>query len=357
MITIKYFDLFSGVGGFRAAFEQIDGMECVGHCEIDKHADRSYRALFNTEGEWFCDDARAINTDKMPDFDLICGGFPCQSFSLAGLKKGFEDNRGTLFFEITRILRAKKPTIFCLENVPGLLCHEKGRTFSIILSALSDLGYSIEWAVLNSKDFGVPQSRKRVYIIGYLNERCAGKVLPIGETNGAAPLQRGTTTLPDQAFVDLTIGHPKITTTARCLTASYSNMTLSTHKAERSGVVRIRGNVKRGYHEAKPGDSITISYPNSNRLHTRVKPDCAHTIDTGGNEGVLTAANRIRRLTPRECFRLQGYREDQIDKILAVTSDRQAYKQAGNGVTVPVVHAIGVKLKAVWDEIMGGDSQ
>lgn len=186
---MKYLDLFSGAGGFRSAFEQIPGTECVGHCEIDVHADKSYRALFHTEGEWFCNDARQIDTAGLPDFDLVCGGFPCQSFSIAGHRKGFEDTRGTLFFEIARILKARKPPFVLLENVPGLLSHDEGRTFAVILGTLSRLGYHVEWQVLNSKDFGVPQSRQRVFIVGYLGAGCAGKILPILGTNGASLIQ------------------------------------------------------------------------------------------------------------------------------------------------------------------------
>ena len=186
---MKYLDLFSGAGGFRSAFEQIPGTECVGHCEIDVHADKSYRALFHTEGEWFCNDARQIDTAGLPDFDLVCGGFPCQSFSIAGHRKGFEDTRGTLFFEIARILKARKPPFVLLENVPGLLSHDEGRTFAVILGTLSQLGYHVEWQVLNSKDFGVPQSRQRVFIVGYLGAGCAGKILPILGTNGASLVQ------------------------------------------------------------------------------------------------------------------------------------------------------------------------
>ncbi|MPN62769.1 hypothetical protein SDC9_210522 [bioreactor metagenome] len=125
----------------------------------------------------------------MPDFDLLCGGFPCQAFSNAGLRRGFDDARGTLFFEIARLARAKRPAYLLLENVPGLLSHDKGRTFAAILASLCDLGYSVEWHVLNSKDFGVPQSRRRVFLIGYLDIRCAGKILPVRETNAKALIQ------------------------------------------------------------------------------------------------------------------------------------------------------------------------
>ena len=184
--TIRFFDLFSGIGGFREGLDRAGGFQCVGHCEVDAHADKNYRLLFDTEGEWFCDDARAIETEGMPGFDLLCAGFPCQAFSIAGKREGFADARGTLFFEIARLAEARRPAYVLLENVPGLLSHDKGRTFYTILSTFWKLGYHVEWKVLNSKDFGVPQSRRRVYIIGYLDERCAGKILPFPETNGTA---------------------------------------------------------------------------------------------------------------------------------------------------------------------------
>ena len=424
---MKYLDLFSGAGGLRSAFEQIPGTECVGHCEIDVHADKSYRALFHTEGEWFCNDARQIDTAGLPDFDLVCGGFPCQSFSIAGHRKGFEDTRGTLFFEIARILKARKPPFVLLENVPGLLSHDEGRTFAVILGTLSRLGYHVEWQVLNSKDFGVPQSRQRVFIVGYLGAGCAGKILPILGTNGASLIQvlggaqglrvydpegiactqaaqaggmGGKTGLyavgfnrkdgithglkeayalnasnfrglnrnqsqtavlktDDASFIDLCAGNPKLTDTARCVTANYGKTTLCYHKGERSGVLEtdgvllIKEATKCGFKPANIGDTVDLSYATSNTRRGRVGRDIAHTLDTGSTQGVVTLSGRIRKLTPRECFRLQGYRENQIDKILAITSDSQAYKQAGNGVTVNVVYAIGLKIKAAWDELYG----
>ena len=187
--TIRFFDLFSGIGGFREGLQRAGGFTCVGHCEADAYADHNYRVLFDTEGEWFCNDARNIETERMPDFDLLCAGFPCQAFSIAGRREGFADARGTLFFEVARLVADKRPAYFLLENVPGLLSHDKGRTFHTILSTLSELGYHVEWKVLNSKDFGVPQSRKRVYIVGYLDGRCAGKILPFPKANGTALIQ------------------------------------------------------------------------------------------------------------------------------------------------------------------------
>lgn len=120
-MAIRFFDMFAGIGGFRSGLEAVGGFECIGHCEIDKRTNMAYCAIYDTEGEYYCDDARTINPDEMPDFDLLCAGFPCQSFSVAGKRLGFEDTRGTLFFEVARLLAAKRPAFFLLENVPGLL--------------------------------------------------------------------------------------------------------------------------------------------------------------------------------------------------------------------------------------------
>ena len=182
--------MFAGIGGFRAGLTRAGGFQCVGHCEIDKYADASYRAIHDIrEEERYYPDARAIDPDDLPDFDLLCGGFPCQAFSNAGRRRGFADARGTLFFEIARLAEAKRPRYLLAENVPGLLSHDHGKTFAVILSTLGDLGYHVEWAVLNSKHFGVPQSRKRVFLICYLDPRCAGKILPVPGGHGEALIQ------------------------------------------------------------------------------------------------------------------------------------------------------------------------
>ena len=127
-------------GGFREGLRRAGNFVCVGHCEVDTYADKNYRLLFDTEGEWYCNDARTIEPERMPDFDLLCAGFPCQAFSIAGKREGFADARGTLFLKLPGFLKAKRPSYFILENVPGLLSHDKGRTFCTILSTLSELG-------------------------------------------------------------------------------------------------------------------------------------------------------------------------------------------------------------------------
>ena len=380
--------MFAGIGGFRAGLDRIGGFQCVGHCEIDKYADASYRAIHDIrEEERYYPDARKIDPNDLPGFDLLCGGFPCQAFSNAGRRKGFEDARGTLFFEIARLAQARRPAYLLLENVPGLLTHDQGRTFSAILATLNDLGYRVEWMVLNSADFRVPQVRKRVFIIGYLDPRCAGKILPVFGTNGKTLIQilggsqgyrvydpRGTACTqtaggggkgvktglylmePDSAqscFVDLCIGRPTPTENARCLTARYSQTTLCNHRGERSGVLLIKEATKRGYKEAMVGDTVDLGYAGSNTRRGRVGRDIAHTLETSCIQGIVERGGRIRRLMPRESLRLQGFAEEQIDKILAITSDAQAYKQAGNSVTITVIEAIGRRIRAVDEELRG----
>lgn len=469
---IRFFDMFSGIGGFRAGLEKASGFECVGHCEIDKHADAAYRALHNVkESETYYSDAKTIDTDILPEFDLLCAGFPCQSFSIAGKRKGFSDPRGTMFFEIARVVRARRPAYLLLENVPGLLSHDKGRTYATILHTLCDLGYSCEWQVLNSKNFGVPQSRRRVYIIGYLNRKCAGKILPVRETNAKALIQllggHQDSRVYDPEGLSKTllaksgglggktglyaVGYnrrDKITgriDTAYALNASnfrglnrnqtqnavfeeasmepikignvnpsgkgqngnvYSAEglcpTLTTNKGEgikvslgcaaktsaacavltpdrekvrqngrrikdegepmftltsqdKHGVLLIKEATKLGYREAEPGDSIDLSFADINTRRGRVGSGVAHTLNTGSSQGVMTLRGRIRRLVPRECLRLQGFLDEQIDRILSVSSDAQAYKQAGNAVTVNVVYELGLRLKTAHRAICGDE--
>lgn len=162
--------MFSGIGGFELGIQQAAQelgiqTECVGYSEIDKHAIATYKEHFNHDNYG---DATTINPHALPEFDLLVGGFPCQAFSIGGKRLGFEDTRGTLFFDIARVLKANYPEHFILENVKGLISHDKGNTFRTILRTLDELGYNVQWKVLNSKDYGVPQHRERVYIVGHL---------------------------------------------------------------------------------------------------------------------------------------------------------------------------------------------
>ena len=370
--NIWYLDLFSGIGGFREGLTQAGGFTCAGHCEIDQHADRSYRALFDTEGEWFCDDIRKADPEELPDVELLCGGFPCQAFSIAGNRGGFADPRGTLFFEIARLTEAKRPAYLLLENVPGLLNHDGGRTFAAILHALDGLGYSVEWQVLNSKDFGVPQSRKRVYLIGYLDKRCRGKIFPFTETAGTPLIQIRPGAQGERVYSPEGV--------SCTLTAQPGGFGGKTGLYEVG--LPIKENTKKGYAMAYPGDSIDLAYSTTNTRRGRVGRKIAHTLTSSSGQGTLEACpvrnplvkeqkrnaaqvrppsspmftlttkdrhgvlhqGSIRRLTPRECLRLQGWKDERIDKVIPLQSDAQLYKQAGNGVTVNVIEAIGRRL-------------
>ena len=359
--VISFFDMFSGIGGFRAGLERVGGFECIGHCEIDPYANKSYNAIFDTKGEVFFNDATQINPELLPEFDLLCAGFPCQSFSVAGKRGGFEDSRGTLFFEIARVLKAKQPSYFLLENVPGLLNHNKGKTFQTILCTLDELGYGLEWQVLNSADFFVPQTRKRMYAFGYRDERCAGQVLPFTECNpkalrqiiGGSQGQRIydidclSCTLASNAggqggktgmYIDMN-ENPCITCLARCIKSRY-NSGITNRKGENSGVIEC-----------------LMPCLTPNRLYKRqqgprFRPDnCPmFTLTACDIHGILENF-RIRKLMPKECLRLQGFKDDQIDKMVEINSDNQLYKQAGNAVTVTVVQAIGERIKEIHENL------
>jgi DNA (cytosine-5)-methyltransferase 1 len=169
---MKYFSMFSGIGGFDYVLNKLNH-DCVGFCEIDKYAIKTYYKNFDNE-VYNYGDATKINTKKLPRFNILCAGFPCQAFSSAGKRSGFDDTRGTLFYEVARIIKDKKPKIICLENVPGLLNHNKGQTFEIIIKTLYELGYSVQWSIINSAYY-TQQNRKRVYIFGFLTKGRANK--------------------------------------------------------------------------------------------------------------------------------------------------------------------------------------
>src|SRR5699024_998603 len=170
---MNFLDLFAGIGGFRLGMERA-GHKCVGFVEFDKFARQSYENMYDTKGEWTAHDITKVTDDDIRQLgherriDIITGGFPCQAFSIAGQRKGFKDTRGTLFFEIARFADILKPRYLFLENVRGLMSHDNGNTFETILRALDELGDDVEWDLLNSKDFGIPQNRERVFIIGHL---------------------------------------------------------------------------------------------------------------------------------------------------------------------------------------------
>jgi DNA (cytosine-5)-methyltransferase 1 len=370
---IKYFSLFSGIGGFEKGIEQayVDitnrkknregeanpkenararkglvaspgkvsstkarqsgelpdwsddprAPHCVGYSEIDKFAIQIYQKHFPKHENY--GDINLVRAYDLPDFDLLVGGFPCQSFSIAGKRKGFEDTRGTLFFEIARILRKKQPRLVLLENVKGLLSHDEGRTFRIIISTLDELGYDIQWQVLNSKNFGVPQNRERVFIAGHLRGTPRPQVFPI-RSNGEQNTQ-------------IHEGKKEI---AQTVNATYAK--------NQSDAQYIIHNVYGGFGEQ-----------NVREFH-----DYSPTIRTpkgGGHLPMVVKKLLIRKLTPTECERLQGFPDGWTKYGIKITdkklmgfpiyqfiemSDAQRYKTLGNAVTVNVVKEIMVRLLA-----------
>ena len=313
---MKFLDLFSGIGGFRLGLERA-GHTPVGWVEIDKFARQSYQAMYDTTGEWTATDINKVTDEQWRKFngtvELIAGGFPCQSFSIAGKREGFlNKTKGTLFFEVARAVKQIKPRFVFLENVKGLLNHDKGNTFRTILSTFDELGYDVEWRVLNSKNFGVPQNRERVYIIGHLRGDSGREVFSIFGENG-------------ETYKDDLSPTPN-----------------TMQGGGREPKVMVREATKKGYDVATVGDSINISQPNSKTRRGRVGHGIANTLVTGSEQATLTSEYRIRKLTPRECWRLQSFPDELFDKAQqAGLSDSQLYKQAGNSVTVNVIEYIG----------------
>ena len=333
---MKYFSTFSGIGGFELGITQayenkrlgkqvgqddtVSGRQetldstrvgnsqtrrntddteyrtqatCVGYSEIDKYASQIYQSHFPNHKNY--GDITSIIAKDLPDFDLLVGGFPCQSFSIAGKRGGFNDTRGTMFFELARILRAKQPRLFVFENVKGLLSHDGGRTFATIIQTLDELGYDCQWQVLNSKNHGVPQNRERVFIIGHLRGTSRPEVFPFGESDGN-PIQ-GSSKRENSATIDT------------------------------KGGTNARGTFIKRLNDPKMA---------RNRVYgdTGISP----TLQTGTDR--VVNGEKIRRLTPTECERLQGFPVGWTDGV----SDTQRYKTLGNAVTVNVIEDIFTKI-------------
>ena len=467
---MKFLDLFAGIGGFRRGLER-SGHTCIGHVEIDKYANKSYMAMYGLEacpygvdsgpnsckmcspevredcdgktcnGEWYAKDIKQIRAGEIPKAEIWTFGFPCTDISISGRMAGLLGERSGLFFTVVGLLKGTapqdKPRYLIVENVKHLVSSEKGTAFTTVLFELWEAGYDTEWCVVNSKEFGVPQHRERVYLVGHLRNGRAGEIFPLGRAN-PAPVKRlidgkqgkrvydpsgtsitltangvgfaGRTGLyaveqqipPCATFIDLS-KKPQFTESARCLRArQYSG--IGNFKGETSGVficeghpdcvravitpgrlnkrqngrrfkesgepcftltcqnqhgvliccydegLPIREAKAEGYTTAHHGDGINLAYPNSRVSRGRVGKQCSQTLLTGGSMGVMLCC-RIRRLTPRECWRLQAFEDFLFDRARAAgISDAQLYKQAGNAVTVNVVYEIGLQLA----EIGGG---
>lgn len=361
MNEIRFIDLFSGIGGFRLGLEKAnlrstqqednqalydteneldDGkpndsrptrtaaeevgaprhspntekgdswkptFSCVWSNDFNKYASQIYTKNFGEEGHT-PGDIRTVNPEKIPDFDLLCGGFPCQSFSIAGKRKGFEDTRGTLFFEICRIIEAKRPSLLLLENVKGLLNHNKGRTFTTIIQALDELGYWVEWQVLNSKHFGVPQNRERVFIIGHLRGTGGREIFPIfqDDVHRFEGIKTQSGGQIGAALTGRSAGgnNARGNYVAHCIDANYHKGTSALNSIKKSQRQLVVGN-----------EAFTD-------------------IDQ------VLSGFKIRRLTPIECERLQGFPDGWTEGV----SNTQRYKCLGNAVTVNVIEFLGERI-------------
>ncbi len=302
----KIIDLFAGVGGIRLGFEKAfeDKTSFVFSSELDKYAQLTYHANHNEVPEG---DITQIEAKEIPKHDIILAGFPCQAFSIAGLKKGFEDTRGTLFFDVARIAKYHRPKVIFLENVKGFKNHDKGNTFKVVKETLQELGYKVYAQVLNAKHFGVPQNRERIYIIGFLDHSVNFE-------------------FPDKLEIIPTLGEilddnvDKKYTISNKLWAGHQRRKLE-HKAKGNGF---------GYSMFNENSEYTST------LSARYYKD--------GSEVLIEQKNKNpRKLTPREAGRLQGFPDD----FKIVVSDTQAYKQFGNSVAVPVIEALAKNILKV----------
>jgi DNA (cytosine-5)-methyltransferase 1 len=402
-------ELFAGVGGFRLGLER-NNIRVIYANEWDKYATQTYDKNFNDGID--TTDITAVPTSSIPGHDILVGGFPCQAFSIAGKRKGFNETRGTLFFDVARILKDKRPGHFILENVKGLLTHERGETFQTILTVLAGLGYRVEWMVLNSKDFGVPQNRERVYIIGHTRGKCTSQIFPLSPLNGKATEQPET----DKGYaVDITLRYPKknmkrrkqfgtveanyykgIANQERAgvalnlntqsvimgldngTTSKLDDGTLASQKELRAEIgdmfsvqagkenrdtpqerglarqpsAKPRGNMPRLPHKTSPqAAQVQTAELRSDTSQIRVlretQPKIQEIRQSADVQAESTLSSyRIRRLTPIETERLQGFPDNWTEGV----SDTQRYKQMGNAVTVNVVQAVANKLIRVCYE-------
>lgn len=383
---MKFVDFFAGIGGIRLGLEQA-GHKCVGFCEWDKYARTAYKAMYNTEGEWESHDVRTVGTYDIPDADLWCFGFPCQDISVAGKQKGLQaGERSGLFYEIMRLLAGRKkedrPKWLLIENVKNLLSIGNGFDFARLLVEVGGYGYSLQWQVLNSKDYGVPKNRERVFIVCYLGDISGREVFPLRRTDGENPCKlkeiTGGLSMADRIYdpEGLSRTLAAVGGSGGAKTGLYTVRFRYTERGEKS---REKGRMEpveiANALTSKHCGEQTADCSNGVLVAPVSTPDCAEKHQNGRRikepgepSFTLTAQNRhgvalldknilIRRLTPRECWRLQGFPDEYFDKAKAAgISDTQLYKQAGNGVTVNVARAIGERLKEIENEIKNNHS-
>lgn len=408
---MRFVDFFAGIGGIRLGLEQA-GHKCVGFCEFDKYARTAYKAMYDTEGEWENHDVRTVKPYDVPAADLWCFGFPCQDISVAGKQKGLQEGkRSGLFYEIMRLLAGRRqedrPKWLLIENVKNLLSIGNGFDFARLLCEVGGHGYTLQWDTLNSKNFGVPQNRERVFIVGYLGNIRGREVFPLKGTDGENPCELNEITqgvADAQRIYDgsglartlkgesggqgdktglyavkvlkpygstgsvcgLKIAENKTGIASTCAARDYKG--ISRHDGNAVVCVSIRGQKLQKQIDVAPTidtgcrDNLTrkqtccaVLTPdreekrqNGRRIKEPGEPSFTLTAQDRHGVALLDENIRIRRLTPRECWRLQGFPDEYFDKAKAAgISDTQLYKQAGNGVTVNVARAISERLKEI----------
>jgi DNA (cytosine-5)-methyltransferase 1 len=316
----SFVDLFAGIGGFHLALTSF-GAKCVFASEWDKYASETYQINFGIKP---FGDITKIKEDEIPKHAILCGGFPCQAFSISGKQKGFEDTRGTLFFDIARIVNKHKPKVLFLENVKNLIKHDEGKTVDIILKTLESLGYTVFSKVLNSSHFGLPQNRERIYIVAFHSSIDSTMFHFPKAPNEPICLEQLLEQEPANAKIiereDIEIY--KNYTVSKSLFADFELL----NKPIQIGKVNKGGQGERIYHPQ--GHAITLS---------------AHGGGVGSKTGLYLVNKKIRKLSPRECARVQGFPED----FILNSSDTQAYKQFGNSVSVNVLQHILIEIAAV----------
>lgn len=322
-MSITFIDLFAGIGGFRVALEQ-SGATCVFSSEIHRYAREVYKSNFNEDP---AGDITKIKVQDIPSHDVLCGGFPCQAFSTLGMKKGFSDTRGTLFFDIVRIAKHHKPKVIFLENVPGLVSHNKGDTFETIINNLSDLGYKVYWKILEATMFSLPQKRRRVFIVAIRNDINKEFTFPVGS-------------LTNKSMKDIMESNVD------------ANYFISEERYERINSLKKNGITRYDKFFIRPDDYahalLAVDYE-ANLILDKTKPTGsfynkqAAFKKAGCKNATIRNKHHLRRLTPLECKRLQGFPES----FKMPVSNKQAYFLLGNAVPVPMVAAIFEQIKLV----------
>lgn len=394
MEKLKFIDMFAGIGGFHSGLEQA-GMKCVGWIEIDKFARKSYLAIHNAHDLWTAEDITKVKGDELPHADLWSFGSPCQDLSIAGKIKGLDGERSGLFYEVMRLIDEReesgkgKPEWLLFENVKGALSSRGGQDFLEILYQVAERGYYLEWRVYNSKNYGVPQNRERVYLVGHHGEKPRNEILPKARDGG-----KGIKKLDGLDNNDCFQGYRVFETDGVSCTLSSANGGLGVNTGLYGQDIpknKHREKIPQGYRVYEV-DGITptvncaggglgaktglygidvINREDANNQRSRVYNPIGHIgaltatdykeppkvfkpieIDETMYPNVCKLKNNrvitVRKLTPRECFRLQGFTDEQFDRIPSEISDTQLYRQAGNSVTVPLVKEIGESIVKYW---------